>query len=487
MRLFKQGLTVITRSSFFANSFWGVFSNIIQNILFSGFFIILARVYSKADFSNYIIANALYGMLVSLSSLGLGQWFIREVITVMNKKEFIQQYFKLQVMLGFLFYFFHIALAYTLYNDQLIRNLSLLFGINIVFDNIIYVIKHINIAEENQKKTFLILSLEAGLKFIAGCVLLYTVVPIIYLTVGLVLLRLITLNLFLHYGSSGLLSLNSFFMTTTNWSSAFTVVQRNLSFVIIGSISVIYWRIGNVFVSKFLANDDVANYEVSFKLFSIAEILPFIVSTSLFPILVKASKKKDRSLQVMFKQFFYLYALYGLMAYTFIISYSKSILPILFGDAYQDTSRYCNEMFLAILVFPTALLQANLLVSQKLEKIDMRLNLASLVLHIIISLIGLYYFNSLSVICYSIFSSFLIFHLLQDYILVKKGVLSSTHCLAFYLVSILFLLSYYLFSSKVEATLLFPIFWSIIFLLIAYVLYFLNKKNIYRIRFSFSE
>ncbi|MFN5423166.1 MAG: oligosaccharide flippase family protein [bacterium] len=486
MKSFRQQVAVITRSSFFVNSFWGIFSNIIQNILFSGFFIILARVYSKMDFANYIIANSLYGMLVALSSLGLGQWFIREVISVLDKKQFTHQYFKLQLLLGILFYLLHIGVAFTLYSDQLIRDLSLLLGINIVFDNIIYVIKHINIAEENQRKTFLILTLEATLKFFTGCLLLFTVIPILYLLIVLIFLRLVTLNLFLHYGTSGSLSLKSILRAKANWPSAVRVIRQNLPFVIIGSLSVIYWRIGNVFVSKFLAMDDVADYEVSFKLFSIAEILPFIVSTSLFPILVKASKNGAGSANIIFKQFFYLYALYGLMAYTFIISYSNYILPFLFGTAYVDTSMYCNEMFLAILVFPTALLQANLLVSLKLEKIDMWLNLVSLVLHIIFSLIGIYYFSSLSVICYSIFSSFFIFHLLQDYILVRKGILSLSHCLSFYLGSILCLFIYYLFSIWVEANILFPIFWSIVFILIGYGLYFLDKKNIYKIRVSFS-
>lgn len=490
MNLSRRILTLIalrSNSPLFVNSLWGVLSNIAQNILFSLFFIILARVYSRSDFANYIIANALYGMLVSLSSLGLAQWFIRERATVKNQREFTDQFFKLQFLLGLFFYVLHVFVAFILYDDQLIRGLSLLLGINIIFDNIIYVIKHVNIAEENQKKTFTILSIEAVIKFMVGLILLFYIFPILYLSILLILIRLLTLNLFLHYGTSGQLSIQSMLKVKISSRSFLQLIRQNWSFVIIGSLSVIYWRIGNIFVSKLLTIDDVSDYEVSFKLFSMAEILPFIVSTSLFPLLVKASQKGTVDVQRTFKKYFYLYALYGLMAYTFIVSYSGILLPFLFGDAYINTSIYCNQMFLTILIFPTALLQANLLVSMKQEKIDMWLNLISLSVHVLVSLIGLYYFNSLSVICYSIFISFLIFHLLQDIILVRKGVMRPFHCFLFYLGSLLCLLFYKLLSSLFDVHFLYPFFWLVVFMLIVYVLYFFNKNSRYNIRTSLSE
>lgn len=490
MKLYKKMIRIITvtrSSKLLVNSFWGVFSNIVQNILFSFFFIILARVYSRSDFANYIIANSLYGMLVSFSSLGLAQWFMRESISVSNKKQFIDQYFKLQFLLGVFFYFLHVSVSLLLYDDQLIRSLSLLLGINIIFDNIIYVIKHVNVVGENQKKTFLIMTLEAGIKFLTGCILIFVSIPIVYLSVLLVLLRLITLNMFLYYGTSGLLSLKSMLNVKLKWYTALQVIQQNWPFVIIGSLSVIYWRIGNILVSKFLTVDMVADYEVSFKLFSLAEILPFIVSTSLFPKLVKASGQIAQPVQFPIRKIFFLYALYGLLAYTFIISYSGAVLPYLFGSEYVNTSLYCNQMFLTILVFPTALFQANLLVALKLEKIDMWLNLISLCLHIFLSLVGLYYFNSLSVVCYSIFASFLIFHLLQDYFLIRRKLMSLIHCLSFYIGSLLCIYFYDICSFWIDQRILFPIFWGSIFLLVAYVLYFLDRRNIYKIRITFSD
>jgi hypothetical protein len=38
----------------------------------------MARSYETVEFSEYILANTLYGMILSFSSLGLSQWYIRE-------------------------------------------------------------------------------------------------------------------------------------------------------------------------------------------------------------------------------------------------------------------------------------------------------------------------------------------------------------------------------------------------------------------------
>lgn len=477
----------ISRSNLLKNSFWGVSSNLAQNILFSLFFIILARSYSRIDFADYIIANSLYGMAVSFSSLGLGQWFIREVISTPDRKDFMSQYFKLQFFVGIIFYLLHILLAHALYKDQLIRNLSLLLGINIVFDNIIYVLKHVNVADENQRKTFIILTIEAVLKLLVGCVLLFTPIAISYLCLLLIFLRLVTLNIFMHYGSSGLLSFNSIFSVQIKWSPIIQIVRSNWPFIIIGSLSVIYWRIGNVFVSKFLELDRVADYEVSFKLFSIAEILPFIISTSIFPYLVKAFQKGPIAIKLFYTHVFYLYSLYGLLSYTFIISYSDFILPQLFGPSYQDTATYCNQMFLAILIFPTALLQANILVSMKLEKIDMWLNLISLLLHVLITLFGLYYFNSLSVVSYSIFFSFIIFHFLQDIILIRKNIITWGHALFFYVSSVVVVGVFYFISLFVNIYILYPIFWSILLFFIGLFIFYLNRTKNLKFKLIFTQ
>src|SRR5690606_3766415 len=102
-----------------------------------------------------------------------------------------------------------------------------------------------------------------------------------------------------------------------------------------------------------------------------------------------------------------------------------------------------KEMFLTMLIFPTVLLQANLIVAMKHEKVDMWLNIFSLLIYLVGSVIGLSYFQSLTVINYSIFISFIFFHIVQNIFLVKKGITNYKNSILFYVMLIIFVLTYH--------------------------------------------
>jgi len=102
------------KNKLFTNSVWGVVSNIVQNILFSVFFVIIARIYSKEDFGHYVIANTLYSFMLGFSSLGLGHWFIREIVNNDNKTTLTNKFFKVQLIIGIIFYFINLIVSYSL-------------------------------------------------------------------------------------------------------------------------------------------------------------------------------------------------------------------------------------------------------------------------------------------------------------------------------------------------------------------------------------
>jgi len=458
------------------NIIWGLISNLLQNVLFSAFFIVIARKYNSQDFASYILSNTLYGMLLAFSSLGLGQWFIRTYMTIEDQLNLVYTFLKMQVLVGFIFYGFNIVLAYFLYKDPLIRNLSFIIGINIVFDNIIYVVKYVNIARYEQKKTFLILTIEAFIKCMIACLLFISPIPILYLSFILIVLRLLSLHLFLQYGTNVPIKILRIFDTPVSLKVIRAIIEENFFFIIIGSISVIYWKLGNLFISKFLTLKEVAIYEISFKFFSIAEVLPTIASTTVFPLLVTLYADKNRKDHSYFHRSFWYYAGFGLFAYTFIYCYSDFILPFLFTDKYTIAVKYCNQMFLTILIFPTALLQANLLIALQLEKIDMWLNVTSLLFNVLFSVIALYFFKDLSYVNYAVFFSFLLFHAAQDYFLIKKNIYDFKHCLKFYAVSVATVLFFHLTSLFVNKYVLFVFFWALLLGLLIYLSLFKRRR-----------
>jgi O-antigen/teichoic acid export membrane protein len=465
----KESFSFLTRSRLFKSSFWGIAANGFQSILLSLFFVIMARKYTEAQFATFLIANTIYQFLAAFSTLGLGQWFTREVVKAEDKSELVNKFLKMQIYSGVFFYAVNIIIAFALYKDPTIQYLAVILGINIIFDNIIYAIRSLNVAEYKQQKTFVILLIDSLFKFLAACILLIYPMPVLTLSLILIIIRFVTLNVFLIFGSSNTLNLKQLLLYKISFAEVKKIVAPNWAFIIIGSVSIVYWRIGNLIISKMLSLTDVANYEVSYRVFSLALILPLIISTTVFPSLVELNKAGNKEkFNAYFHKVFLLYLLYSLLTYTFFYSFSDFIIPFAFGEKYIGNIMYTKQMFLTVLVFPTALLQANVLVAMHKEKSDMWLNIISLAVNVAFCFTGLYFYKSLTVINLSIFASFLVFHICQDVLLLKYGIVQMKNIIGFYLAVGLSMGAYVLLSPYTHPVLLFICFWIFAALVIVY-------------------
>jgi O-antigen/teichoic acid export membrane protein len=357
----------------------------------------------------------------------------------------------------------NLILAFVLYDNPVVHTLAILFGFNIILDNLINAIKSLNIAEFQQIKSFKILIIDSFLLCLTAAVLYIYPFSIVTLTIAQIIIRTITINLFLKLGSSELVSLRGIVKYPVRYSAVKSLVLANWTFVVIGSISLLFWRSAQIIISKLLTLTDVAVYGVAYKIFQIAIIIPLIISSTVFPSLVKKYNPNDlQDLRQYYQQVFLFYFAYGLLAFTFIYSFSDFLIPLVFGDNYTNAIFYTKLMFLTILVFPTAILQANLLVAMKLEKYDMIYNLVSLGLYLIITFVGLSFIKDLMVINLSIFFSFFMFHVLQDFLLVRKGVTTIRHVLVFYGISVACVLGYLLLADLTNLYLAFFGTWLII-------------------------
>lgn len=464
------------KSAILKNSFWAISSSVFQNIVFAVFFIIMARVYSTQIFSSYIIANTLYGLLLSFSSLGMAQWYIRAVKNLSEHNSVNRLYFNIQLLAGVLFLFLNVLVSFLLYTDSVIHILSIILGLNIIIDNMINVFKTINIATYNQRQTFMVLTIEACMKLAIALLVYYLVPDIVVIAVLLVLMRVLTFTLFYFSGDYKKTFKGITIKNIDTYRQVITTIYENRFFLFIGSISVLFWSLGSILVSKFLDSHAVADYEIAYKLFIMAEIIPLMILSSSFPKIVEYLNKPTIANKLFLKALSYGNILYGLLAYTFVISFSDVFVPFFFGVQYAQTAQYCNEMFLTMLIFPSVLYQANLLVAIKMEKIDMYLNLMSLFINLLTAGIGLMLHYSLSSITYSIFISFLVFHLSQEFFLVKKGLSQIGDVVIMYLLIFGGMATYVLLMSYVEVTYLFPLIWILVFIFIipSYKRYFVK-------------
>jgi O-antigen/teichoic acid export membrane protein len=458
MSIPKTANTGSFNSSLLKNSAWGIVSSMLQIFFVLIFFIIIARKYNTEEFAQFLISTTVYQVIAAFSSLGLGQWFIREYEDQPNKLAFTGKFLKTQAWFGIMFYLVNIVIAYVLYPDSQIRLLCIILGTNILFDNLINALKTLNIAKNQQRNTALILVADGFMKLMAGCSLfLFSVSPPLLAGI-LIIARIFTLGAFIRIGSSGALSIAILKNVSVSSDDLKKLVLKNWRFAVIGSISIIYWRIGNIIISKMLTLADVANYEIAFRIFSVFMIFPVVASATVFPRMVKLFKEAGLpALKNFYRYAFIIYTAFAALSYAFICCFAEMIIVIAFGEGYFPAAECLKLMFLTSLPFPIVLLQANLLVAIGLEKMDMWFNILSLALHICACIIGLYYIRELSMINYAVFGSFMLFQIMQDSVLLRKKIISPARCIAFYACVPLIILSFNFLIPIVQPFIFFPV------------------------------
>ena len=201
-----------------------------------------------------------------------------------------------------------------------------------------------------------------------------------------------------------------------------------------------------------------------------------VASTTIFPYFIAYfSKDNLLGLKQFYHKIFFIYASLSLISYAFLHTFAGIIIPLAFGNGYPGAILCLQQMALTFLILPTVLLQANLIVAIGLEKMDMWFNIISLVFNVAGCLIGLYFLQSLTVINYSIFISFAIFHVLQDILLIWKKYTTIQQSLLFYALVAFLVLGFQYLSEYFNPYISFLIFCFI--LIVSYVVSILSKQK----------
>lgn len=481
MRINTRSLSIV-KSNLVRNSFWGLISTVLQTLFLTIFFVIISRYYSTISFANYLIATTVYQFILGISTMGLGTWFIREFEHSTDKSGLLIRFIKIQTGLGLIFYLFNILLIFLLYSNVEIRLLGVVLGTNIIFDNIIYALSSLNIAQFKQKKTAFVMAIDSFFRLVIVSILFIKPISVVSLSILLVLIRLLTTIIFIKSGSSENIT-EYMWRYKISFFDIKNQVFSNWRFMIIVGLSIILWRSATIVISKVLTITDVANYEICYKILMVLIIIPKIISSTIYPRFVKLYVNKDKvALQNLFSVISLSFTVFSLLCYVFITSYANLIIPIIFGDKFDLAIPHQKEIFLTILVLPTVVLQANLIVAMKFEKFDMYFNLVALGIFFTICFLGFKLHRSLSVVTYSIFITFAFFHLIQNIFLIKLKMNSVKSALAFYIILASFVLAYNYGANFIDINIIFILFLlSFILFISIYIFkhrtYFLLTKN----------
>ena len=130
------------------NSTVAIVSNVLQNFLLSVFFVILARSYGPTLFAQYVVANSLYQLIAVIAPFGLLSYFVREYSQRPDDRhDLLKDFFQIEFLLSLFGFATVVAIVLGLRYETEIVILAAILGINLFFDNFIYYIKSINVAE----------------------------------------------------------------------------------------------------------------------------------------------------------------------------------------------------------------------------------------------------------------------------------------------------------------------------------------------------
>jgi len=171
---------------------------------------------------------------------------------------------------------------------------------------------------------------------IVKVVLILTNAPLVYFAYALVLeWVLIAIGYIIAYSYNKL--------SIWKWSFDYALAKRLLKksvFLIIGSVAAaLYMKIDQVMIFEIMGERDTGIYNVSVKLTSIWIFVTVAITQSVFPSLVSTRKQNKELFLVRLQQLYDVLIKIAVIVSIFYVIFADYFVPLLFGEAYQESSR----------------------------------------------------------------------------------------------------------------------------------------------------
>lgn len=438
----------------------GIISNLLQNIFFSFFFIILVRHYDKTNLGYYIIGNFLYATLSSIAALGIGNSYVRNYKNASDKKKVLSEFLQLMTISSICFMLINVFTSHILYNQNEIHVLSYILGLHIFIDNVFYAVRYHQFGTDRQKIAYRLLVADSIIKLVVAGLLLFFDITIIKLLVFVSFFRILVLIFTWRYYMNPHNFLDTLLSEKMNLFKLVKLIKTEHTFIIISFLAILNWRTGSFYISKYFSIEDVTEYEIAFKLFSITYMVPVVVSNALYPRFVSLQKDMH-SLYKLYRGSFIFLLLFGTGTYTFMHAFAEQIIHFLFGTNHINAVEYAKDIFLIMLPYPIIQLQASYLVAGGGEVYDLWGNLLVCCTTIILGYIFLRYYHEVTAVIYSLFLSFIVFIVFQEVVLNKYRKSFALSNLLLYGITAIGIFCFHLLVKATNHSIAFPLFWSV--------------------------
>ncbi len=299
----------------------------------------VTRYLGPEQFGILSYAQSFVGIFAALSSLGLNDIIIRELVKGQDKKNLILgSSFGLQTLGSTLIMLILVISVYFNDNEPLTNKIIIILGL-LTFINSFNVIA--SYFHSQVKSKFYAI---AGLVGVIISALLkvylilgnYSLIYFVYVLAFDVIFLVAGLIWF--YSRSGESLLNWKF----SWSVAKNLLKDAWPLILSGIIVSIYMKIDQVMIKEFLGNGEVGQYSAAVRLSEAWYFIPTIICSSLFPAIINAKLKDDTLYKDRLQRLYNLMVVLGVVIILPVLMLSDWMINLLYGVAFQRSAAVLN-------------------------------------------------------------------------------------------------------------------------------------------------
>lgn len=398
--------------SYIKNSSWMLFEYITRLISSIFVAIYVARYLGPEKFGILTYALSIVSIFLVISRLGMDSILVRDISKNLEKiKTYMGTAFSLMLIssifcilvLGVLVEFFEQDAATKVY--IWIISLSLLFQTLFVVDYSFQAEVKAKYASISKVFAFILISIiKIYLVFIEAELLTFVYIYAFeYLIIGLFLL-------FAHY-----LKRDFTFLLSSEKSLVKPIMQSAWPLTISALASILYMRVDQIMIKNMLSSYDLGIYSSAVKIYEGWIMIPYVLSISLLPAIVKLKKSSpEKYTNGLIKVFSFIF--WGtILVSIFTTIFSENILLITFGEEYVSSSSILIIFMWASVFVAQGTISARYLTVEKLEKKIAKRTIVALVINVTLNYIFIPIYG-LEAAAFTTFISIFVSNYLMNYI-----------------------------------------------------------------------
>lgn len=299
----------------------------------------VTRYLGPEQFGMLSYAQSFVGIFGALSSLGLNDIIIRELVKDQDHKNVILgSSFGLQTLGSTVIMIILIINIYLNDNEPLTNKIIIILGL-LTFINSFNVIA--SYFHSQVKSKFYAIAGLVGV-FISALLKVYLILghySLIYFVYVLAFdVIFLVSGLIWFYTKSG----QSLLAWRFSWSVAKSLLKDAWPLILSGIIVSIYMKIDQVMIKEYLGNGEVGQYSAAVRLSEAWYFIPTIICSSLFPAIINAKLKDDKLYMDRLQRLYNLMVVLGAVIIVPVLTLSDWMIHLLYGEAFQRSAGVLN-------------------------------------------------------------------------------------------------------------------------------------------------